>query len=304
MRRWALCAQVALLAVVGATVQANPSLASRAISAAQRSGSDDPAVRKTVVTPNWSGYVAVAPKATSYNHPYFTRVTGTWKVPVAQCSRRTDNASSTVWVGLGGYKSHDQEEVGTDSNCTATGKHVYYAWFELVPYPSYRTFPNISDTVSAGDTMTGLVRILSPTLVELRLRDATRGWIFSKNITFSSQDTTTADWVVEAPAECVLYFCHEASLSNFGSVTMKNISAAGGGSSGTLRDPRWKVLRVRLVPSKLLVPTLLPSPTAATSSTPVRRGRALSPAGATPGSLSRSGTSFNLRWVPVATRGV
>lgn len=256
-----------------------------------------------VVTPNWSGYVAMSPKR-SPGRRYFKSVTGTWTVPVAHCERAKGAQSSTVWVGLGGYHTGAQEEVGTDSNCTASGKPSYYAWFELVPYISYRAFPKVTDKVFPGDTLTGLVRVLSPTLVELRLHDSTRGWTFMRKITYSSQDTSTADWVVEAPAKCVHYRCHRANLANFGKVTMRNISATARGSSGTLTNPRWKVLPVRLVPSKATVPTLIQSPSIDKSTVPIRKGHAKSPAGATPGQVSHNGKSFTLKWIPVATRGV
>ncbi len=258
---------------------------------------------KMVVTPNWAGYVASEPGKPPVAR-YFTSVTGTWTVPAANCTHTKGAASSTVWVGLGGYNSRDQEEVGTDSNCSKAKKPSYYAWFELVPYLSYRAFPKISDKVSPGDTVTGLVKVISPTLVELRLHDRTRGWTFMKKITYSSQDTSTADWIVEAPADCVGYYCHEANLANFGKVAMRDISMKGKGVTGTLNSPNWKVIPIRLVPSKLTVPTLLPGPNSAKSTTPVRKGRAQSPAGATPGAVSRDGRSFDLKWVPVATRGL
>jgi Peptidase A4 family len=257
---------------------------------------------KLVVSPNWSGYVARAPVKPTYADPYFTRVTGTWTVPKATCGKPKAIASSTVWVGIGGYASRDQEEVGTDSNCSAKGKPIYYAWFELVPYLSYRAFPSIKSKVDPGDTMTGLVQILSPTLVKLQLHNRTKGWTFSRKITFSSQDTSTADWVVEAPANCIKYSCYQASLANFGQVTMRKISAVGRGTTGTLRDPRWKVIPVKLVPSKLIVPTISDSATAAGPGG--KRGQAKSPAGSTPGPVSPDGTSFKLRWVKVATKGL
>jgi len=294
-------AQAVVFTLVAAGVSVGCAAATRETSSLVSTLAANP---KATVSPNWSGYVAVAPRKPTFKHPYFTNVTGTWTVPAVRCSRAKGASSSTVWVGLGGYASHDQEEVGTDSNCAASGKQVYYAWFELVPYLSYRTFPNITDKVSPGDTITGLVKIVSPTLVELRVQDRTRGWTFMRRITFSSQDTSTADWVVEAPADCVLYYCHEANLSNFGSVTMRNISAVGRGTAGTLTHSGWRVIPLRLVPSKLVVPTLLPGPDAATASTPIRKGRARSPAGASPGPVSRNGTSFNLKWVATATRGV
>jgi hypothetical protein len=297
-------AQMAVAALVGSVVWAGSAGASQRAHPA-RHGASAGAAPRLVVSPNWSGYVAVAPLKSSYGDPYFTSATGTWTVPAAHCTRGKERASSsTVWVGLGGYATRNQEEVGTDSNCSASGKPLYYAWFELVPYLAYRTFPDIQETVSSGDTITGLVRILSATLVELRVEDRTRGWTFLRRISFSSEDTSTADWVVEAPADCVGTSCHQANLTDFGAVTMRDISAVGKGSTGTLTDPRWKVARVRLVPGKLLVPTILPGPNSASASTPIRRGRALSPAGATPGAPSANGTSFKLRWIPAPSRGL
>jgi Peptidase A4 family len=262
---------------------------------------------KLVVSPNWSGYVARAPAAPTYNHPYFTSVTGTWTVPKANCrsskgTKASPKASSTVWVGLGGYSTRNQEEVGTNSNCDAKGKPVYFAWFELVPYLSYKTFPNIKYQVFAGDTITGVVKIVAPTLVSLTVRDRTRHWTFSRKITFSSQDTSTADWVVSAPATCIQYTCTQANLANFGEVNIRNISAVAKGTKGNLTDRRWKVVPVKLVPGKLLVPTISSSATAAGPGG--KKGKASSPAGSTPGPVSRDGSSFTMKWVPVATKGL
>ena len=256
---------------------------------------------KALVTPNWSGYVATSPAGSDR---YFASVTGTWIVPRAHCRRSRRASSSTVWVGLGGFHSGNQEAVGTNSNCSASGKASYYAWFELVPYLSYRAFPEIKDEVRPGDRITGLVRVIDPRLVELRLEDRTQGWTFMRKITFTSQDTSTAEWVVEAPAVCVRYLCHEADLAHFDDVTIGGISATAHKVHGTLTDPRWDVYRVRLVPSKLKVPTLLPSPTIDRSKVRIRKGSAASPAGATPGAVAADGRSFTVKWVPVAARNV
>jgi hypothetical protein len=267
-------------------------------------GDKRPAVTKqsrTVVTPNWSGYVASSP---TRSPRYFTSVTATWTVPTAHCRRAKRASSSAVWVGLGGYHTAAQEEVGTDSNCSASGKASYSAWFELVPYLSYRAFPEITDRVFPGDEITGLVRVLSPTLVELRLQDRTRGWTFMRKIAYVSPDTSTAEWVVEAPAVCVYYLCHRADLSNFDRVTIRGISATTRRGTGSLGNAHWSVSKVRLVPSKVTVPTLIPGPAIDKSKVRVRKGIALSPAGATPGGISRDGRSFTVKWVPVANRNV
>lgn len=249
--------------------------------------------------PNWSGYVATHQPGKKVT---YKSVTGTWTVPKATCSKKLGATSSAAWVGIGGYKTTNQEEVGTNSNCSKQGKPVYFAWFELVPYLSYQTFPNIKHKVFAGDTITGLVRILNYRFVRLEVKNVTQGWDFVKTINFSSQDTTTADWVMESPATCVLYTCQEASLTNFGSITMRNISAIGNSHKATLSYKKWKVIPIRLVPTKLTIPDINPSATATDHNG--KQGVATSPAGATPGKYSADGSSFAIRWIPVARKGV
>ncbi len=171
-----------------------------------------------------------------------------------------------------------------------------------MPYLSYQTFPNINHKVHAGDTITGLVRILNTRFVRLDVRDLTQGWVFGRTINFTSQDASTADWITESPATCVLYTCREASLTNFGSVTMRNISAVGNGATGTLSDHNWRVIPIRLVPTTLTIPDI--NPTATATDHNGKQGEAKSPAGATPGKFSADGTSFSIRWIPVAREPV
>jgi hypothetical protein len=267
-------------------------LGAGAAQAASTSASDaSPAM---AVSPNWSGYVVTGQTGSPVA---YSSVTGTWTVPTATCNTAgSAGGISTVWIGLGGYTTKNQEEVGTDSNCNAKNKPTYYAWFELVPYIAYNV--PTSNTVSPGDSMTGTVKILSSSLVQLQVQDQTKNWTFSRNITFSSQDTSTAEWISEAPAACVYWVCHEANLANFGTVTMRNISAVGNGATGALNDPDWTTIPIQLVPSKLNIPTLNPD-----ALTPAK-AKASSPAGATPGPASADGTSFGITWVPVATAGV
>jgi hypothetical protein len=248
--------------------------------AVRASATDSPAM---VVSPNWSGYVATGSAAQPGS---YTSVTGTWTVPAATCASGSGSALSTEWVGLGGYTTSRQEEVGTDTNCGASGTPVYFAWFELVPFISY----TIKGKVQAGDTITGLVKILGPALVELQVQNQTRGWTFTRNITYSPLDTSTAEWITEAPATCVRFVCSEANLANFGAVTMTQISATDNGAAGTLNDPSWTVIPIQLVPGNMNIPTL--DPEAVSSS----QGSASSPAGATPGPVSSDGGSFSVTW--------
>jgi hypothetical protein len=258
-----------------------------------------PRVTPMIAFPNWSGYVATSRSTAVVS---YGSVTGTWTVPVAACAKNAAAASSSVWVGLGGYTTVNQEEVGTNSNCDRTGEPIYFAWFELAPFLSYQTFPNISLEVSAGDTITGTVKILSYRLVKLELQDVTRGWSFVRTINFSAQDTSTAEWIMAAPATCAFNTCQEASLANFGTVKMRNISAVGNGRKGTLTDPRWEVIPIRLVPTNVTVPRI--SPDAITSGKRGKVGQATTPAGATPGQFSADGSSFDIRWIAVARKDV
>jgi hypothetical protein len=104
-------------------------------------------------------------------------------------------------------------------------------------------------------------------------------------------DTSTAEWITEAPATCLRFVCSEANLANFGTVTMRNISATtANGKSGTLTDSDWSVTPLQLIPGKMNIPTL--DPEAVSSS----KGKASSPAGATPGNYSSDGSSFDTTW--------
>ena len=246
------------------------------------------------VSPNWSGYAATSPAGSTVS---FTSATATWTVPKATCATKDAGAFSTIWVGLGGYVTTQKtEQVGTNSNCDAKGKPIYWAWFELAPYPAY----TISNKVGVGDTITGTVKIVNQDfgVVQMQVQNLTRGWTFSRNINWSVPDVSSAEWIVSAPASCVRFVCHQASLANFGQAGMTGISAVGNAQTGTLTNPDWKVIPIQLVPATLNVPTLNPEAPGG------GKGKAASPAGATPGPVSTDGSAFNIQWVAVASRGL
>jgi hypothetical protein len=269
--------------------------------------------RESAVSPNWSGYVVTAKPGTRYSS-----VTGTWRQPAVSCARDS-KTFSTIAVGLGGYGGNPQsdEQVGTDANCDPSGRPAYYGWFDLAPYPSY----SIPHKVSPGDVLTATVSIVAavhPALVRVQLDDRTAGWSFSREISWVSAGTTvqqpgtqnaggrdspaasSAEWLVEAPSTCLYEACAQTSLANFGSVAITNASAVVDGVPGTLADPRWDVVRLRLVPGRVRVPSYPRS--TPFSRSPLTDGIAASPAGATPGHLSANGRSFKVKWLPVAAK--
>ena len=94
VRRKLVFAQAASLLLISTAVSVDWAGATRQQSGVASAPSIVSAKRKAagasiptnVVTPNWSGYVAGAPVKSSFAHPYFTSVTGTWTVPTADCA--------------------------------------------------------------------------------------------------------------------------------------------------------------------------------------------------------------------------
>jgi hypothetical protein len=252
------------------------------------------------VSPNWSGYALTGPEGTSVS---YSRITGTWKVPSVACGPRTAGAASAVWVGLGGFRLDKGttrgrvEQVGANADCDAAGNPKYYAWFEIVPFPAY----TIKSRVSAGDTITASVRIHRPALVELTAINRTRHWTFTRKITWGAMDVASAEWIVEAPANCVRFQCAEAPLANFGAVTISKIGVTSGSASGTLTTPAWTAIPIRLVPgSGLAVRIPTPAGLGSAEITPALKPSG-APFGATPGKPSADGTAFRVSWIPKAT---
>lgn len=266
-------------------------------------------------SPNWSGYAATN-DIRDTTPVIYTYVTGTWTVPKVTCRKGNVNKnvaeSSTVFVGLGGYATLKQQQIGTDGNCTKKGIPNYYPWFEVVPYRSYPISIK-NRKVDAGDTVKGVVKILTSKLlkerkyvklkVRLQMFNLTKGWEFHTDISWSLPDTTSANLIVSAPATCVHLICNEASLTNFGTVNMRDISIVGDDVTGTLIHKGWRVVPIRLVPTLLYVPTIDPEATEVTTRAG-RKGQAKSPAGATPSGLSPNGDSFSVKWIPNARKGV
>jgi hypothetical protein len=224
---------------------------------------------------NWAGYVA------SKTGVRFHKVTASWTVPSATCSAGRATYSA-VWVGLGGYHTHSKalEQIGTESDCRADGSARYTSWYELVPAAAHsaRVTVHPGDQVAASVTVSGHV-------VRLRLVDVTRGTSVTKRLRASAVDTTSADWIVEAPAACTSGgSCQTLPLADFGTVGFAQARATTtGGHAGAIADPTWRVTSLTLVPQpghRAGVGFMGPPPGATDL------------AGATPQALATSGDGF------------
>ncbi|HWF14764.1 MAG TPA: G1 family glutamic endopeptidase [Acidimicrobiales bacterium] len=174
--------------------------------------------RNNVTSENWSGYAVESPSQ-------FTEVLGSWVQPTAKCTN-LGKTYGAFWIGLDGFASSSVEQLGTDSDCKNINSPTYYAWYEMYPAASVTVSPT-QFPVKPGDTMTASVT-RSSTSYTLSLHSS-EGWTFSTTQS-GSDANSSAEWVAEAPDTCLLIFCSNAKLTNFGSVTFSGAQAATGGS--------------------------------------------------------------------------
>jgi hypothetical protein len=197
------------------------------------------ALADTTQSTNWAGYAA---HGASYRY-----VQGTWIQPSASCPRGAQTYSS-YWVGIGGYSETSQalEQIGTEVDCSASGRVSSTAWYELVPAPSMPVRLN----VRPGDVMQASVSV-NGSSVALVLNDLTRKQAFRKTVRASVLDLSSAEWIVEAPSECVSNnSCQTLPLANFGSATFSSAAALSlSGRAGTISNPAWLTTKINLRPA-------------------------------------------------------
>jgi Peptidase A4 family len=229
---------------------------------------------------NWSGYV-VGDDASDGSSGKFKSVTGSWVQPTAKCSTASSQTFSAFWVGLGGASSSQKlEQDGTEANCSATGRVSYYAWYELVPHAPVK----VDLAVHPGDQMSATTTV-DGDQTTFSIIDHTTGQSFDKAITFSNPDTSSAEWIAEAPSECQgsVNNCSTLPLSNFGSVKFTSASATdAAGHTGTISDNDWQTNALTLSPG---------GGNQFSSFEPTTPG-----GGASPSSLSSDGSSFSVAY--------
>jgi Peptidase A4 family len=197
------------------------------------------AVADTTQSSNWAGY-AVHRSGVTY-----TKVTATWIQPQATCSRSGRPTYSSMWVGIGGYSLNSRalEQIGTEADCTAGGRALSSAWYELVPDPSH----TIRLTIDPGDRVRATVAVTGGQ-VTLSLSDVTRHRSFTRHLSAAIVDTSSAEWILEAPSVCTsAVSCHTLPLADFGSAGFSSAAAVSTtGHRGAVSDRRWTATRISL----------------------------------------------------------
>jgi hypothetical protein len=202
---------------------------------------------------NWAGYAVSSADPTA--PVTYSSVSGTWVQPAASCTG-SSAAYSAFWVGLGGYSDASQslEQIGTETDCTASRRATYSVWYELVPAASVPVKLKIflGNTISANVTVNGQ-------LVIVKLKNLTRRTSFTKRLFMASPDVSSAEWIAEAPSACTSSGsrCTTLPLANFGTVAFTSAKALAAGHGGVIVDDAWSATAIELraftgaVPSEL-----------------------------------------------------
>ncbi len=233
------------------------------------------------VSQNWAGYVAGG----SSSGTQFSSVSGSWVQPTVSCN--SSQSYSAYWVGIGGSsdQSNALEQTGTQGDCTANGGTQYYAWYELVPSAPVQ----LGLAIHPGDHISAKVSV-SGSNVTVWLSDQTTGQSTTKNLQMSNPDTSSAEWIAEAPSQCDSSgSCQPLPLADFGTVQFSGASATANGHTGTIDDSAWGAAPIALGSNGTDFASL---------------GSSGSTAGATPSSLSSGGSAFSVAWQQNGTTDV
>ncbi len=190
------------------------------------------------VSSNWAGYAALA----STGAPAPRSVSGSWRQPAATCTPGRETYSA-VWVGLGGFNEGTGalEQIGSNADCTRSGRAVYSTWLELVPAAAV----GLKLAVHPGDQLSASVTVRGHDVL-LRIRDLSTGARISTIRRSSHIDTSSAEWIVEAPSTCGPRGCRTLALADFGSVPFASATVVSGESTVAAGAPTLSTVPIEL----------------------------------------------------------
>jgi hypothetical protein len=204
---------------------------------------------------NWSGYADMGSG--------FSAVSGNWTVPALSC---TSAASySAHWIGIDGATSSTVEQDGTEADCSG-GVASYDAWYEMYGDSALNNGSEVelapsSYPVYPGDGMSASVSVANNAWI-LTISDSggsqVHTWTYTANVNFSGAAQSSAEWVVERPELCYIFFgCSLTNLANFGSVTFTNASATDNGTTGPISAEPYVGIQMVNGSTPIAVPGLL-----------------------------------------------
>src|SRR5205807_1358217 len=103
--------------------------------------------------------------------------------------------------------------------------------------------------VHPGDRISASVSV-SGHRVRLHIADLTTGGAIVRTLLASAVDTTSAEWIVEAPSACfdaAGSSCRVMPLADFGTTKIANARATTTrGDTGPIADPSWRTVAITL----------------------------------------------------------
>jgi hypothetical protein len=242
-------------------------------------GAAPAAIANSSSSSNWAGY------AVHRSGVRFHEVFAAWRQPTLTCVAGSPSYSA-FWVGIGGYRLNAPalEQIGTEADCTSSGRAIANAWYELVPAGS-RPLKLIVDP---GDELAGSVTVSGHTVV-VALQDRTRHRSAKRTLHASVIDDSSAEWIAEAPSDCLSNnSCRTLPLANFGSTSFDVAGAqTASGRIASIRSNAWRTTKITLGAGGQRYAT-------------VRNGTIGS---ATPSALSSGGSAFDVTYSAVSAPG-
>ena len=162
---------------------------------------------------NWAGYAATGGQ--------YVGVSASWAVP--PFSPSLASGIDATWVGIGGMRTTDLIQAGTQEITSGTGATAYQAWVEVLPRPSV-TVPLY---VYAGDLVSVSITQQSPTLWLISFANGTTGQTYQVTQQYQSS-LSSAEWVVEAPTAGRGRLL---PLDDFGTISMTQATAIMNGET-------------------------------------------------------------------------
>jgi hypothetical protein len=166
---------------------------------------------------NWAGYAARGGS--------FTSVSGTWTVP--EIALDSPFGADAAWVGIGGLRSRDLIQAGTQQIVSGTGSVTYQAWVEKLPEVSRP----VALAVLPGHTVSVSIDLQEADTWLISLTNHTTGQSLLRTEQYTST-LSSAEWIQEAP------FARRRvlPLSEFGAINFSAGSAVRDGVSMTIAD--------------------------------------------------------------------
>lgn len=148
---------------------------------------------------NWAGYVAEGDA--------FTAVAGSWQVP--DVADPLGESADATWVGIGGTRSQDLLQAGTEALPTYGGAIAYRAWYEALPGESR----NIPIDIAPGDRVRVKIAQRSADAWTISFENLTTARSYETSVTYASS-YSSAEWIEEMPVAVR----GSVGLDEFGSV--------------------------------------------------------------------------------------